>query len=267
MLGLVVLLVAGIYVVSELKIREAHATPGNPVAVPSDPISIAEGERLARITGCLGCHGGNLEGKMFIDDPMLARIAAPNLTAAAGAYSDAELERIIRHGIRPDNRSVIAMPSDMLNALDDADMGRIIAYLRSVPPVAGQERVMKAGPLGRAGIALGQYNPAVVEVRKAAAAASEFPSAGDSSFRGSYLARIACTECHGVDLKGGQGTPDLAIAAAYSHEQFVTLMKTGVALGDRELELMSSVARSRFSNFSDDEIAELHEFLVARAKN
>ncbi len=267
LVGLLVLLGAGIYGASELKIREQHSTAGRPVAVPSDPASIADGERLAKITGCLGCHGENLEGGMFIDDAMLARIAAPNLTAAAGAYSDAELERIIRHGIRPDNRSVVAMPSEMFNALADADMGRIIAYLRSVPPVEGQARVMKAGPLGRVGLALGQYNPAVVEVGKAAAAAAAFPAAGDSGNRGAYLARIACTECHGVDLKGKPGSPDLAIAAGYTLEQFARLLKTGVALGDRELELMSSVARNRFSNFSDDEIAALHEFLVARVKN
>ncbi|MGK2962194.1 MAG: c-type cytochrome [Gemmatimonadaceae bacterium] len=268
LVGLLVLLGAGIYVASELKIREKHNTAGRPVTVPSDAASIAEGERLARITGCLGCHGNNLEGEMFIDEPILARIAAPNLTVAASTYSDAELERIIRHGIRPDNRSVIAMPSAMFSALTDADMGRIIAYLRSVPPVEGQSRVMKAGPGGRVGMALGQYNPAVAEVRKAAEAATEFPAAGDSGYRGAYLARIACTECHGMDLKGRPGgTPDLAIAAGYTHEQFVRLMKTGVALGDRELELMSSVARGRFSNFTDDEITALHEFLVARTKN
>ena len=59
--------------------------------------------------------------------------------------------------------------------------------------------------------------------------------------------------------------PDLRIAASYSLEQFTHLMRTGKASGNRELKLMSSVARNRFSHFTDDEIQAQHSYLVARA--
>jgi hypothetical protein len=56
------------------------------------------------------------------------------------------------------------------------------------------------------------------------------------------------------------------MAAGYSPEAFMRLLRTGKALGDRELELMSSVARSRFAYFSDDEIRLLYQYLLARAR-
>jgi hypothetical protein len=55
--------------------------------------------------------------------------------------------------------------------------------------------------------------------------------------------------------------PDLIIVSAYDEDAFRTLLKTGAALGGRELEMMSGVARARFSNFTDDEVSDLYAFL------
>jgi mono/diheme cytochrome c family protein len=204
---------------------------------------------------------------MFVDEPMLARIAAPNLTTAVREYSNAELEGIIRHGVRPDGRSVLAMPSDMFRLLDDADLGKILAYLHSVPEVVGQVRLVRPGPLGRLGIALGKFKPAAEDVRQVEMLSDSFPAAGSPVARGAYLARTVCTECHGSTLSGFAGdTPDLRIAAGYSPEQFVRLMRSGVALGERELGLMSEVARGRFTHFTDEEIEALYAYLLSRAQ-
>lgn len=261
---LLVLILGAAYFRSEQILRTAHRNPGKPVAVPDDSASVAEGARLAKVKGCAGCHSENLQGRMFIDDPLLARIAAPDLTASARDYSDAELERIIRHGIKPDNRSVMVMPSDMFYHLTDAETGKLLAYIRSLPPSEGQPRMAKAGPLGRIGIATGKFSPTTHYVRKAAAADDSFPGPDSPYARGVYLARTTCTECHGITLKGQQ-SPDLSIAAGYSREQFARLMKTGIGLGDRELPLMSGVARSRFAHFTDEEIDALYDYLKARA--
>jgi mono/diheme cytochrome c family protein len=268
LLGLTVLVVIGtvvVYIVSERVTRRRYDAPGRPILVPRDSASIREGERLAAIRGCSGCHGAQLAGKVFIDNPLVARVVSPNLTISAREYTDAELERIIRHGVRPDGRSVVVMPSGMFNILDDADLGRIIAYVRSVPPVPGHPREVRLRPVARLMFALKKFEPAVVEVRRAAALSTTYPSGGDPTARGAYLARTACTECHGLDLRGGDGTPDLRIAAGYSRDAFARFMRTGKALGDRELTLMSDMARRRFSHFTDSEIEALHQYLLARA--
>ena len=78
-------------------------------------------------------------------------------------YSDAELAAIIRTGVRPDGRSVIAMPSDALRFLTDEDLGDIVAYLRSVPPVEGAGPEVRLGPLIRLAFVTGQLTHALAK--------------------------------------------------------------------------------------------------------
>ena len=42
-------------------------------------------------------------------------------------------------------------------------------------------------------------------------------------------------------------------------------MRQGKALGNRELPLMSQVARGRFRHFTDQELRGLHTYLIVRA--
>ena len=258
-----------LYGLSERALRRTFALPSAAAArtftaaLPTDSTSLAEGRRLATIRGCYeGCHGMGISGGVFIDEPILARLVAPDLTAAARRYSNAELERIIRWGVRPNGRSVVGMPSEMYHGLSDADLARILALIRSTPPANGPGPSVMVGPLGRLGLVLGKYHPAaVLALRITAAAPLEAPAAEDSLALGRYLAQTSCTECHGLDLRGGDGTPALAIAAAYGSEEFRHFFRTGQAKGGRELALMSKVARSRFSYFMDGEVRALHAYL------
>ncbi len=265
----VLLLVAAatLYALSERILRRTYEEPLVSVPVPADSASIADGERLSWIHGCRGCHTPSLAGQWFEDDFWIGRIAAPNLTEVARLYSDPELVRVIRRGVRPDGRSVVVMSSEMFAPLSDADLGRIIAYLRSVPPVAGLPRSVKLGPLAWLGLVTGQYEPAAVLVRRADSltASGYFPDPGDPDAEGAYLARTACAECHGVQLAGSDFAPDLRIAKGYTREQFAHFFQTGEALGGRDLPLMSEVARNRFSHFTDEEEDALYAYLMARA--
>jgi mono/diheme cytochrome c family protein len=258
----------GVYVASERVLRRTYDVPLIAVALPTDPADIAEGERLARLRGCFGgCHGRTLEGELFVDDPMIARLAAPNLTAILRDYSDAELERVIRRGVRNNGRSVFVMPSSMFSHLSDDDLGRIIAFLRSASPVDGTPSTFSVGPLGRLGLATGQFPPLADEI--AGAQVRQLPAgSGQSGLElGEYIALTVCTECHGRDLRGAPdgGTTDLAMAGAYSDHEFVLLMSTGIGLGGRDLGLMTAVARSRFSYLTAAEVGALHGYLKTLA--
>src|SRR5215218_6448665 len=60
---------------------------------------LAHGERLARVLACHSCHGDNLQGaNATADDPDFGEMNAPNITLMLAGYSDAQLERLIRHG-------------------------------------------------------------------------------------------------------------------------------------------------------------------------
>jgi cytochrome c553 len=266
-LGTLVILALGaaavIYLASERMVRKTYDFPLSSIALPTDSFALAEGQRLATIRGCYnGCHGERLEGGVLIDEPLLARLVAPNLTQVVAQYTDAELERVIRHGIRRNRKSTLGMPSSMFYHLSDEDLAAIIAFLRSAPVVEGPSTEIRLGPLARVGLILGKYNPQAQMIDHDAPRVAVRDTSDHLTF-GKYLALTVCTECHGLDLRGNPdgSTPNLVIAATYSQEGFTRLMRTGKASGDRELRLMSDVARGRFSHLTDGEIRALHAYL------
>jgi len=262
--------VAGVtlYVVSERFIHRTYAVALEPpIDIPTDAASIAEGERLAHIRGCNGgCHGKKGVGGRVWDEGWLAGHAmAPDIAKVARTYSTPELARVIRRGVRANGESVQIMPSPMFYHLSDADLGRIIAFLRSTPVTDANAYAFNAGPMWRWQMAKGEWTAYPDDIAKMGARIAPADPA-DSLHYGEYLARTSCSECHGDDLAGHDGTPNLTVAAAYAPADFSKLMRTGVALGGRELELMSDVARTRFHYFTDSEIEALHAFLRHRAE-
>jgi cytochrome c553 len=263
---------AFIYLATEPLIRKIHEVPGRSIQIPTDPGSIAEGKRLATIRGCFdGCHGPGLEGGEFLDIPWVTRLVAPNLTQIAASHTDAELEKVIRHGVRKNGKSVWGMPSSMFYHLSDEDLGRIIAFLRSVPVSEGPETEVWIGPLWRLELArwrLGMlddlYLPLAEEIGRDAPWIKGDIEPAERN-RGRYLAVTVCSECHGMRLRGDVegSTPNLAIVAAYSEADFFRLMRTATPLGGRELGLMGMVARKRFAHLTDDEIRALYSYLHA----
>lgn len=253
-----------IYGVSEYRLRQRFDIVAAPIAVPTDSAGIARGRHIALTRGCSGCHGQDLEGRVMFEEPMLARIVAPNITKIAREYSDAELARAIRHGVRKNGTSVAVMPSSMFYHLSDGDLGALVAYLRTVPAKESTLPKTSFRLLARVGLLTERYH---TEAEMIDHDGPRVPAAtdGDLAARGHYLAKTACTECHGQDFRGGNGgpspTPSLMVVQAYSSQEFARLMKEGVPRDGRKLRLMGDVARSRFTWFTDAEIAAMYAYL------
>jgi mono/diheme cytochrome c family protein len=268
-LGCLIVLVIAAYAVvfglSERILRHTYDVPAVSLTVPTDPESIEEGHRLAVIRGCFGgCHGKQAEGQVFFDDPIVGRVVAPNLTAAVHRYTDAQIANIVRNGLRPDGRSVIVMPSEAFVGMNDADLGRVIAFMKSLPPADGPAPEVSVGPLGRIGLITGKFRLAaqlIADTVPPPAAPNE------EAERGRYLARSICAECHGTSLQGDANpdftSPDLRIVAAYSADAFTRLLRTGVPSSERELVVMGDRARTGLSHLTDPEIAALYTYLHA----
>ena len=255
-----------VYVRSERILTRSDTNPKAAGTIPTDPAAITEGRRLATIHGCLSsdCHGMHGEGRVMFDQPMIARIVAPNLTNAVRRYTDAQLDGVIRHGVLPGGRNVLVMPSEAFVALTDADLARILAFLKSFPAVEGPGPSISLGPVGRVGLAVGKFKTA----RQLIAEAARPPEAtGEEAALGRYLARTICAECHGSDLRGVSNpdftSPGLAVVAAYSPDAFTELLRTGVALGGRSLPVMGPRARGNLTYLTDAEITALYGYLRA----
>jgi mono/diheme cytochrome c family protein len=266
-LVLAVLALAYVYMASEHQLHRQYQAPLTALALPTDAASIAEGKRLARLRGCYGgCHGKTLEGRVWEDSLLGGRVVAPDLTRVARELPPEALVRTVREGVRPNGESVWDMPSNMMFHLADEDIARIIAFIRGEAALNGLPRELAYGLLQRWEIVRGNY-PSMREEIEKLGRPQRMPDRADPVDFGRYLARTICSECHGPAFQGQEGSPNLHVMAqAYSPEHFATLMRTGIAVGNRKLGLMSQVARSRFAYFSDDEIAAVYAFLRSRPK-
>jgi mono/diheme cytochrome c family protein len=257
-----------IFVWSEAILRRDYAAA--PEALPKPTAAeAAEAPRLARVLGCLSCHGEGLKGQLMFDAPGVAKVFAPNLTEVAAKASDQQLAAGIRQGIGHDGRGLFIMPSAMFSRLDDRQTAALVGWIRTLPRAEGQSRGLSAGPIGRVLLVLGKFRPVpeVVEEYR-----SEAPIALGPQFEaGRRLAATACSECHGPALMGGsagpdQKAPDLRAAAGYDPDQFRTLLSTGRPPDGRDLGLMTMVGKNDFSHLTGAETDALYAYLTARAK-
>ena len=254
-----------LYIASQRVISRTYDVPSIAFDAPSDRDSIRKGERLSAVYGCTNCHGTDLTGSDMFDMPGIVHITAPNLTKVVKEYTDGELERVVRHGVKHDGTSTWIMPSAMFNRLSDEDLRAIIAYVRSFPERPGVDRLTQVRLLGRIGIIQGKFLPQATQVRNLPVMADT--SKPDPLARGRYLVMTSCTECHGATLQGSDfvKAPNLAVVAAYSDVDFTRLMREGVGAGNRHLGLMSEVAQARFAHFNDAEVQAIRGYLQAFA--
>jgi mono/diheme cytochrome c family protein len=265
LVGVIVLAFAVVYGGSEIIIRSKPEIPMPTIVAASDPGAVARGAYIGRTVGCDGCHERNLQGGVWSDKAWVGTIHTANLTRAIGGYTDSQLARAIRSGVRADGSQLWEMPSETWTTMTDAEVADVIAWLRTHPAAGPVQPRESFGPLGRLAILMGKAKatPAYVIEAKANPAFD----AGPPLSRGRHLAMTVCGECHGSDLKGRPGfTPDLLIAASYDMPGFTKLMRTGVAMDGKTKGLMSEVARENFSSFTDADIAALHAYLTARAE-
>lgn len=221
---------------------------------------IAHGRRLARVLGCSGCHGRDLQGKPFYE------FHASNLTRDAAKYDDTQLERLLREGRRIDGRELWAMPSEIFQHLSGPDMAALIAFLRSLEP-AGRPTppLPRFDAKLRAEVKAGRLRPAAEWVKLFRARTPA--DLGPAHALGRYITMVTCAECHNARLDGHEGdTPDLVVAGPYSRTEFEALIRKGAPNGPRKLRLMADVARGRFSQLTASEVDALYAYLKARAE-
>jgi cytochrome c553 len=261
--------VAAIFGISEWKLRRTHDVPLTPLNAGRGSVNYAEGERLSRIVGCwAGCHGKTGQGGS-IDMDGYYSVSAPSLTSVIPDYSDAELARLIRFGVKRDGSSALGMISYTFYPLSDEDLVNIIAHLRRQPPHPTATRHKSITWAARLELALGKWQVAADQVDATRPRWGELPRA--TAFeRGRYLASITCSECHGIDFRGNEfkdntydGGPSLAVIAMYGRDEFRHLMRTGEPIGGRDLGEMSWVARNGFVHFNNQEIDDIRIFLRA----
>jgi mono/diheme cytochrome c family protein len=277
-LGIMVVLAAGFFLKAYISVESRRSTHYSVVTQPlninRDSATLALGARLVKVKGCTDCHGSDLGGKVFVDDPKLAHLIAPNLTKGKGGlaqdYDVEDWTLALKHGIRKDEKPLLFMPSQEFTFLSEQDMGAIIAYCTSLPEI--DREFPEGNTLGALGYILTDmdklplfpaemidHNRKLIKEVKAEV----------SIEYGKYLS-TSCQGCHRENMKGGEpvapGFPVVADisstghAGKWSDEQFIETLRTGKTPEGKILK-PQEMPWTMAKEFTDTELKALHLYL------
>ncbi len=222
------------------RITKVYTFENENIEIPTDSNSIVRGKHLVAIKGCQDCHGTSLEGKIMNDDGAIGRLVAGNLTNGKGGlpagYEVSDWLAALRHGVHPNGKPLIFMPSHETTLLSQQDMAALIAYCRQIPDV---DNVLPQNELGPVAIIMSYLGKMpLLSVEKidhdkpmiARADSTEGPG------QGRYLA-VSCSGCHRENFKGGEPlapgfppVPDITRAGhvgKWTKAQFITTLTSG----------------------------------------
>lgn len=277
LLALVIVALGVIFALTQRRIGTHYEVAGHDVPVPTDSASLARGEHVANLRGCIACHSEGLGGAVFIDVAPVARLHAANLTSGAGGvaanYPEAkDWERSIRQGVNPSGRALLFMPAHEFYTMSDEDLGALIAYIRSRAPVDRSFPDQSVGPIGRVLFLSGKLPLVPAELVDHDAPRPTPPAPGVTPAYGRYLA-ATCTGCHGEGLSGGRIpgappemaapqniTPDTVTGIGkWTETEFATAVRTGMR--PNGIQISSDMPYKSFAHFTDDEIAAVWAYV------
>ncbi|HUP87790.1 MAG TPA: c-type cytochrome [Longimicrobiales bacterium] len=262
------------FTVTNKHVNRKYDIKAEAIVAPTDSATVERGEHLATAIGkCVDCHGDGFKGQVMMDDPAFGRLAASNLTTGEGGVgtkykTDADWERAIRHGVRPDGSALIFMPAGEYNSFTEEDVRAVIAYVKSVPAVNNTVPTPKLGPIAR-GLYLAKQLPLlpVEEIDHSAPHKQSFAPAPTKEY-GAYMVRVGgCVGCHNANLGGGagHGGPPAANLTPggdlknWTEANFTTALRTGKRPDGRVLD--ASMPWRYTAGMTNDEIKAVWEHL------
>src|SRR5258708_1672979 len=251
-----------------------------PVPYTKDAAAGRNGKYLFESRGCSECHGADGRGIVFIDNSQGMRVKSPSITRGSGgvvaAYGEGDWVRGIRHGVSPRGHALLIMPSEDYNRMSDADLAALVAYVRSLPNVAGGAAEVRLPVFLKALYGMGVFKDSSERIDHRLAPPASLPVA-TSPQHGGYAANL-CAGCHGPFLAGGSvpgGPPDWPSAANLtpgegsvmprydSPEKFVAMMRTGRRPDGTEVNKAMPFMTLR--NMNDTDLNAIYAYLKTLA--
>lgn len=280
LIGLVLVAGAVMFLMGSARLNKTYDFPPSNIVVPTDEASIAFGKHRAE-TLCEGCHGADMGGMVnFFEGGPLGTLDSTDLTTGEGGigneYTAEDFVRAIRHGIGKDGKPIF-MPAVVSTAyMSDEDLGAIIAYINTLPPVDRQTNGQKFTPLAKILLTVGILGDLPVETVSHEVHVTA-PARGVSVDYGKYMVDTHdCRICHGVELNGGKHadptidriSPNLTPGgevAFWSEEDFMNAIRNGVTPSGHELD-PKLMPWKEYGAMSDDELKAIYLYLQSLPK-
>ena len=250
------------------------------LSIPTDSLSVERGRVLS--VSCRSCHGVDLAGKVFFDDPNAGTLPSSNLTRAKGSqtenYTNRDFVKAIRHGLNKEGKRIMIMPCKSYANMSDVDLGCLIAFINTLPKVENSLGERKFTYLTQAMAGSGLFGDIfhydLLDHEKIKHV--EHVPVGLTLPYGSYLANVqGCTDCHGKNFKGGPSpdpesppAPDLSLTGAtgkWSEEEFIQIFRTGKTPEGKILN-DAFMPFSGLGAHSDEEIKAVYRYITSLEK-
>lgn len=280
LVGLIVLAIVAVMTIGHFRFNQKYDITVPALEISTDKASVARGEHLVdAVAHCGYCHGPQLAGDYIINTSAEGIVVAPNLTSGKGglaaSYTVDDWVRTIHHGITPEGRSVIIMPSLSFDAISEDDLAAIIAYMQTIPPVDNVLPKTKPGPLALIMVGAGPFTEGMSALHiDHDAPFATAPVEGETPEYGAYLVEIGqCRLCHGAELAGGQASPSSPLGpnltpggepGFWSEETFFSVIRTGMHPSGRELNPI--MPWRFFRNMTDTELRAIRAYLMSLPK-
>lgn len=277
---LLVLLVAGwAWGRAMNKVRHTWDVQPAPVAVATDEASVKEGGRLFAARGCKKCHGEDGGGALILDEALLGTVWGSNLTTGKGGvvshYTDADWVRTVRHGIKPDGSPTQVMDSKEYQFMMDGDLGKIVGFIKTLPPVDRQVPPLRITTLSYVFHGLDWLDVTTADQVDHSRKHGDEPAPSAAPEFGKYVLRLQCQGCHGETLSGGKlsGAPGLPIPpnltpddetglGKWTYEDFARVMRTGKRPDGRVID--NFMPWDTYASMSDEELTAIWKYLRAQ---
>jgi cytochrome c553 len=249
-----------------------------PVPFAKDAASLRLGRYLFEARGCAECHAADGHGLVVVDDAAGLYVKSPNITPGLGGvvagYTEADWVRSVRHGVSASGHALLAMPSEDYSRMSDRDFAALVAYARSLPPVAGGSAEIRMPLAVKALYGVGLVRDAAEKIDHRLPPALAVPP-GPNAVYGAYVIQM-CVGCHRADLAGGpvEGAPPgwppasrLApgagsVMARYDTlPKFSTMMRTGKRPDGSAVSDAMPFATLR--NLDDTDLAAMYAYIAA----
>jgi mono/diheme cytochrome c family protein len=271
LLALLVLAVVGIGGKGLYKLYVPVGGAAKEIHVDATAEMVQRGEHLATVF-CADCHSttgelpltGGLDLARDIPFPIGSAVSV-NLTPAGPLkdWSDGEVLRVMREGVGPDGKPLLAMGSNNARFMSDDDLMALIAFLRS-QPAAGSPTQLPADQLNFLGVLI-TGSGMVPDLPPVTSSISAPPKAASAEYGKYILSYQDCSTCHGPDLHGGTSPlvpkgPPLLMVRGMTQAQFINMMRTGQVPGGGMLK--EPMPWKAIGRMDDVELSALYQYLV-----
>lgn len=288
-IGIVLVVLVGLFLlvggaltgIGHYHLNKTYDFPPSNIVLPTDKDSLAYGKHRVE-TLCVGCHGPDLGGIVnWFNAAPLGVIDSANLTSGEGGIgrefaSTEDYVRAIRHGINRDGKPIFMPAVYSTSFLSNEDLGAIIAYLQTIPPVDRTTQGARFTPLAKILLVVGVLDPLPVEKVSHQTQVSA-PPPGATSEYGMYLVNTNdCRVCHGENLAGDKYpdptipivTPNLTPGGevgAWSEAEFIQALRTGIKPSGHTLN-PEHMPWKTYRLFTDDELKAIYLYLQSLPK-